>query len=156
MVCLVLFNMLTNGLIKFGVEHIFKFLGKTSLPILGRGYRPNGALNCGLSVSCPSKLATTFGMPSGHSQIIWALATFIVMQVYYNGEEFFETSDYIGRSIGISIATLLFAVLVSFSRVYVKCHTIQQVTLGALIGAGIGAGAFFLYDKHKDKLGVIA
>ena len=35
-----------------------------------------------------------------------------------------------------------------YSRVYLKCHTVEQVIAGGLIGGILGA----LYFKNKDKI----
>ena len=54
--------------------------GQKSLPILGIGSRPPGARSCGLFLDGhPGN--TTFGMPSGHSQITWAIGTYLIMNL---------------------------------------------------------------------------
>ena len=54
---------MSNGLTKYIVKWQF---GK-KVPFLGDGERPEGAENCG--VFGVTEKATTYGMPSGHSQI---------------------------------------------------------------------------------------
>ena len=51
------------------------------------------------------------------------------------------------------IILLLFALLVSFSRVYVdKCHTIQQVIMGGLFGILSGIIGFYGYKSINNYL----
>ena len=42
----------------------------------------------------------------------------------------------------------LLAIGIMYSRVYLKCHTVEQVISGGLIGGIVGA----LYFKNKDKI----
>ena len=83
--------------------------------------RPKGAKNCGIFDAQSSAVAaTTYGMPSGHSQIAWCYAMYHVRKrdphrVFY----------------------VLFAYMVSMSRVLNGCHDYPQVILGALLGASL-------------------
>jgi membrane-associated phospholipid phosphatase len=49
--------------------------------------------------------------------------------------------------VGIGLFSFL-GIMVMYSRVYFKCHTIQQVLIGGLIGGTLGA----LYFKNKEKI----
>ena len=54
-----------------------------NLPILGRFSRPEGATNCGTYLVYPDKPATSYGMPSGHSEINWYFITYIILDILY-------------------------------------------------------------------------
>ena len=59
-------------------KFLYEFVGVTKLPFLGRGIRPDGATNCGCFVdkNNVNKLATSFGMPSGHSIVAGFMLAF--------------------------------------------------------------------------------
>ena len=102
---------------------------KESLPVLGRGKRPEGACGCGLIAD--NKPATSFGMPSGHSQIAWAVSTYLILK-------------YSLKSIPQAIFLASIAGYISFSRVAIGCHTTGQVITGAIIGIVSGIIAYNL------------
>ena len=78
-------------------------------------------MNCGLFIN--NKESTSYGLPSGHSQIAWLFTTYKIL----NLEE--------KNSRPISILLIGLATLISYSRVrWAKCHTIQQVVLGGVFG----------------------
>ena len=110
-------------------KHVAKKLyGKReSIPILGRGMRPEGACGCGLIND--NKPSTTFGMPSGHSQIAWSVSTYLILKY---------------KSTPQTIFLLTLAGYISFSRVMIGCHTIGQVITGGVIGILSGLGAWSL------------
>ena len=117
---------------------IFKCIAKRaygkrdSLPILGRGKRPEGACGCGLLDD--NKPSTTFGMPSGHSQIAWSVATYLILRYC---------------DIPQSIFLINIATYISFSRVSIGCHTKEQVIVGGLIGVASGILANF-FEPFKS------
>ena len=133
------------GLILFGSDcfnHIIKeyvfrpLMGSKKIPILGYGLRPY-TKNCGLFRT--GKYSTSYGMPSGHSQIVCLFATFSILEILNTKNR----SD-MNKMISITVFVLS-AILVMFSRVYwAKCHTIQQVLFGGCIGIGLG---FFFHSK---------
>lgn len=148
-ICLI--TLLSNPILK----HIFRliYLKRNHLPLIGQKFRPLGAYNCSGFPTCKSEKQTALGMPSGHSQFAWMVSIFYVMHAFSNRRAINHNKA--GAYSFISIV-LLFALLVSASRVYVGCHTIQQVTVGALIGGGMGVGFFYIYKamniEDKDKL----
>ena len=120
------------------IKPIYKLLNKTTLPILGSGARPKNAKSCSLVLD--NKLATSYGMPSGHSQIAWTIAAYIIFKIiknwYYNKKDnkIITSFGYIWLIISC-IFVLVSAVYISYSRVYIEgCHTIQQVIVGGSIG----------------------
>lgn len=113
--------------------------GQNSLPILGIGMRPPGATSCGLFLDGrPGN--TTFGMPSGHSQITWAIGTYLILRIIEH-----QTNTIKKWIIILLIGTWM--VYVAYSRVYIaNCHTIQQVIIGGLIGVGCG---YFIWKMES-------
>lgn len=113
----VFFNVLVN---KFLKSIVFKsIMGNNYFPIIGIGKRPDNAMNCGLFKN--NKKSTTYGMPSGHSQHAMAFPTFILLNKLTN-------------NIHIILLFYLIGFVVMYSRVYFKCHTVQQVLLGGIVG----------------------
>ena len=126
-----LFNILSNNILK---NVIFKnLMGDKNYEWIGTGKRPDGAKNCGLFKS--DKMSTSYGMPSGHSQHSIAFPTFIL----FNSLTDNKYVIYILYLIGIGVL---------YSRIYYKCHTIQQVIVGGLIGF-VGA---VLFTKYKTSI----
>ena len=137
-------------LLNDNVNHILKYyickplLGGKKWPIIGSGNRPVGAKYCSLFLTCkgdgkPS--AGSYGMPSGHSQNATFFSTYVILNLLNN--PFSNSIKIYGTILFISLATG-----VMYSRVYLKCHTVQQVIAGGLIGSILGA----VYFKNKDKI----
>jgi len=136
----------------FIFKPLYNFFGKKTLPILNRGMRPDNANSCHFILD--GKDSTTFGMPSGHSQLAWTLATYIIFKIINNFE---NEKDELNKPksalsyIWIIISCILVIVCagyISYSRVYIEgCHTIQQVTIGGLLGI---CGGFIIYYFEND------
>ncbi len=122
---------------------IYKALNRETLPILGRGSRPDGAkyCSCFITESNLQGTSTSFGMPSGHS--ITAMSTFIFWYLYFQE----NTKDLkLRRRQQVILGIICAAVIIS--RVYLGCHTVQHTIVGALIGAGLGIfGYKIVYKK---------
>ena len=143
-----------NGFLKYSImEPLYKKLGNKELPILGIGSRPPGAASCQFNIDPKHKKATSFGMPSGHSQIIWTIGTYIICNLvnrFINNIKQRENKTgaidileniWIFISIGLLFSTMIY---ISYSRVYIEgCHTIQQVVVGGVIGIVLGFIAFY-------------
>ena len=146
-------NLIVNSALKEIFKIIYESLNVNKLPILGTYKRPPGACNCG---SIPSKkIATSSGMPSGHSQNIWFFFSFMLLYIIqqFNYKKNKTTTDKI--IFGLTIITLLIiSLFVSYSRVYNGCHTTQQVIIGGLFGLLFGFIAFsltkYLIMKKRD------
>ena len=131
---------------------IYKLFNKSTLSVLGRGVRPDGANSCHFMLD--GKDSNTFGMPSGHSQLAWTIATYIIFKIIYN---FKNKQTELNKPILVSsyiwiiiscILILVCAVYISYSRVYIEgCHTIQQVTIGGVLGI---IGGFIIYYFEND------
>ena len=139
---------------------LYKIIGKDNIYLLGSGYRPKGATGCNFTID--GKASTTFGMPSGHSQIAWFLATYII----YNNIENINTlinnnnqnvnntiiMEYIWNILS-SIIILVIATYISYSRVYIDgCHTIQQAIVGSILGIVCGIIVYYFRNNVKTLL----
>ena len=113
-------------------EYVFRiFMENQKFPVLGYGTRPN-TKDCGLF--CTGKESKSYGMPSGHAQIICFFVTYWILEILNKERKY--------KIIPISILLAL-AFLVMYSRVYwAKCHTIQQVLVGGTIGVCLGNVVF--------------
>ena len=80
-------------------------------------------------------------MPSGHSQNAIFFSTYVILNLINSNY------NYLTKVYGIILFTLA-GVGIMYSRVYLKCHTVEQVIAGGLIGGILGA----LYFKNKDKI----
>ena len=141
---LVIVNLIINPIIKLIMKAIYG--NKRTLPLLGLGYRPNGnKVHCGVFPAKGNKVNTqSFGMPSGHSEIIWSIVAYSMTYLYYAHQH--DNNFAISYTIK-SIILISIGLFVSLSRVYMGCHTVQQVILGGLVGAGTGIGAYYIYPN---------
>lgn len=105
------------------LNKIFKYICKYFIPINGK--RPKNATNCGcfIDLNNINKLATSYGMPSGHSQNIFFISTFL--SLYF-------------KSIYKTIGLYLIAIYGGYLRIKMNCHTLYQVIIGSLLGILIG------------------
>lgn len=141
---------LSNNFIKNCVSRpLYKML-----PVLNnivQGTRPSNAMSCGLFLD--GEIGNkTFGMPSGHSQIIWSVVTYILFKLwyikYYKNENI-KSSECILLVI-ISVILLGYSLYVSYSRVYIDgCHTLLQVIIGSLLGILISSIIIFFEIRIK-------
>ena len=140
---------------------IYKLTHKETLPVLGLGKRPAGAKDCSLSGT--NELSQSFGMPSGHSQIAWTMGTYLICRLInrfadnLNKNEASSTATIILDNIWIFISILVILaamIYISYSRVYIEgCHTIQQVSVGGVVGALLGFLAFYFEADIRRGLG---
>ena len=122
----------TDDLNHLTKEYIAKpIFGNKKLPVFGYGKRPYpNAISSMFPPDTPSK---SYGMPSGHAQIAGVFSSYWSFKIWED-EEREENMKLL--SIGFLIGLVL---LVMYSRVYwMKCHTLQQVTLGGVIGTVLG------------------
>lgn len=143
----------SNWLIKNTiVKPLYKIFDIKELPLLGIGSRPPGATSCHFTLD--NQLSTSFGMPSGHSQIAWTVAIYLVLKIirkwidYKKTNKAIEIIGYIWMLFTV-IIILLCAIYISFSRVFIEgCHTLQQVIVGGIIGIVSG----YLIFRYEDKI----
>ena len=75
--------MFSNFLLKYLIfKPLYKLFNTSKLSFLGLGSRPAGANSCKFTLD--KKADTSFGMPSGHSQIAWTVSTYIICKLIYN------------------------------------------------------------------------
>lgn len=105
------------------INKILKYIFKNYSKIDGE--RPSGAKNCGCFIELQNinKKAISYGMPSGHSENIFLLATLLQKQ---------------SNNIYIKILLYLMACYGGYLRIKFGCHTKNQVIFGSLIGIIIG------------------
>jgi len=134
-------NDLINAFLKYKI--CAPLMGSKKWSILGYGARPKGAKHCSLFVEPGSNGIPkgSYGMPSGHSQNAMFFTTYIVLHLINSNY------DKITQNVGIVLFSVL-GIMVIYSRIYFKCHTVQQVIIGGLLGGILGA----LYFKNKDKI----
>lgn len=128
---------------KFAYEKIFK---TKTLPILGRGIRPDGAKYCGSFIfeDNLSGVSRSYGMPSGHSVIAFTIAMFWSLYIMDRQS---------GNKKWLSVVLLnICCVIMALSRVYLGCHTIQQVIVGSLLGLLFGFVGYKIYSKISKQL----
>ena len=117
-------------------------MGNNKWPIFGYGIRPKGAKYCSLFIKPNSDgIPKSYGMPSGHSQNAAFFSSYVILNLLNN--PFSNSVKIYGTIIFISLA-----IGIMYSRVILKCHTVQQVIAGGLIGSALGA----VYFKNKDKI----
>jgi membrane-associated phospholipid phosphatase len=125
-----------NTIMKY---YIFKPIMKNKYwPILGYGTRPPNSKNSAQfgNINTPPYKGS-YGMPSGHSQIMITVATFFIMTLFNYHSNIIPSILYF-----ITFIVILFSLSVLWSRIYLNCHTIQQVILGSIFGFIIGYYGF--------------
>lgn len=114
-------------------RNVYKYFNINSIPIIGIGKRPSGAMYCGCFVDENEigKLSTSFGLPSGHSMSAMTICIFWTRYIIDN----YPNSPRRNLSLFSLFSISLF---ILFSRIWLNCHTIQQVIIGGLIGSFVG------------------
>lgn len=152
---------LLNAFLKYVIiKPLYKWSGNNNLFLLGSGERPTGATSCNIILD--GKKATSFGMPSGHSQIAWTIGIYLVCHLInrlinnFNNNEKNSTPSTVLNNIWICLSIIiLFSIMIyiSYSRVYIEgCHTIQQVIIGGIIGVILGFLAFYFENDIKKGI----
>lgn len=135
---------------------IYNLLNTKSLSVLGSGSRPPNANSCAFILD--NSIATSYGMPSGHSQTAWTFATYFLLKIIknwynkYNNNKNITIIDYIWLVVSC-ILIFSSAIYISYSRVYIEgCHTLQQVIVGGFIGIVSG---FLIYYCEKYAIDLL-
>ena len=139
---LLLVGLSGNTIINYLIKHaIMKpLMGDKKYPIIGQGSRPKGAKACGLFDKSKITDVKSFGMPSGHAQMAGFFTAYSMSKL---GAD--NVSPIFFTSVGIILGSCF--IFIMYSRVYSKCHTIQQTVAGALIGLVLG-NLFFNYKEN--------
>ena len=116
-----------------GLNKVFKIIFKKFIPF--DGPRPKNAKNCGcfIDLNNINKLSISHGMPSGHTENIFFLTTFLAL--YF--KSFFKT-----------ILLSIIAFYGGYLRIKFGCHTIRQVIIGGLLGTILAYISYFLLKKN--------
>lgn len=123
----------------FLTEPLYRALNKDTLPLLGRGPRPDGAERCGWwPMANKARAKQTYGLPSGHAAHSIAMLVFLI-------------AIRPRRPSAVYIAAVacmgIIALAVSASRVSLGCHTPGQVAWGCVLGYGVGLGCARLMPR---------
>lgn len=135
-----------NVSLKYVFKKIYDYLGIDYIPYIGQGSRPPGAHSCKSFVSVPLLPATSFGMPSGHSQLAWFFAIYGCFILCSNPVSYFSNNT-MNQTLKIisCIGLITIAAIISYSRVFIEeCHTPGQVCIGGLIGIGSALVAYII------------
>jgi len=138
---LLLIGFTGNTAINYILKHyiVKPIMGDKKYPVIGTGSRPTGAKNCGLFNKSSITAVKSYGMPSGHSQMAGFFTSYSISKL---------ADDRVGIPLFITISGILGAslVFIMYSRVYSKCHTIQQTLAGSILG--IILGNLFFHNKY--------
>jgi membrane-associated phospholipid phosphatase len=144
-----------NGILNYVFKKLFEILYNklkvTNIPILGRGERPVGFKNCSDVPSCETiPTAFAFGMPSGHAQTAWFVFIFAVLylnDIIDKKKKTATNNKKIYYNFWLTVAViigLLMSLYITYSRVSMGCHTIQQVIIGGVLGLLLGTVSYFV------------
>ena len=134
------FGILLGGIINSALKYIIvkPSLGDKKYPIIGSGARPNGARNCGIWADNKNTQPKTYGMPSGHSNTALLFSTYKIM----------ELIEKKSNNTFLYLVYGLLALIIPYSRLYFKCHTIQQAIAGGIVGSITG----YLLFTNKQRI----
>lgn len=138
--------LLSNQIFKYLIfKPLYNILNTNTLPILGLGSRPG-------NTSTSRNDSRSFGMPSGHSQLAFAITTYIILKMN-NIDTNKKYNTYLKNS--IIIMSIIVALYIAYSRIHIGCHTIQQVIVGSIIGIGFGYLVFYLENYIVNQISKI-
>ena len=142
-----------NYVLKHDISKPIFSLFQDYIPLLGRGSRPDGAVDCGYFTNCPNQKAKSFGFPSGHSQFAGINAGFLIREIISKKSKNKSFSG-LGRSDKISVLLIFMTIpIMMYSRIYIEgCHTVEQTIFGSIIGYFIGYTSYGYYHQYKEKI----
>lgn len=89
-----------------------------------------------------------FGMPSGHVQTMMLITVFIALLWYTT-----KSNPKLGFRLGVvALGLFVGTVFVAINRVTQKCHTLNQVLVGAVLGVVIATGGFYVFKQRRAIL----
>tara|TARA_E500000178_G_C16829764_1_gene665474 strand:+ start:387 stop:935 length:549 start_codon:yes stop_codon:yes gene_type:complete len=130
-----------NKFFKLSFKYLYLKNGTNKLTVLGIGNRPKEARYCDIFLREESKYPNDYGMPSGHSQLLWIVFTYFTLILLES-----EINTKIKKL--LIILLFVFSIYGSYVRTAIeKCHTEQQVIIGAFLGVILGKLGFGLKKK---------
>ena len=85
--------------------------------------------------------AHTWGMPSGHAQMTALAAVFWSLYLWRQQKQRPLAAMVVGT---VLMGAITFGVM--YSRYANGCHNVPQLAIGGLVGAGLGAGLYWLFE----------
>lgn len=127
----------SNRIFKLIFRYLYLLNDTDKLPIFGIGKRPKEARYCDIFLYEKSKYPNDYGMPSGHSQLLWIVFTYFTLILI-------ETKINSKLKNLLIILLLVFTIYGSYVRTAIeKCHTKQQVIVGSIFGTVLGIIGFY-------------
>lgn len=126
---------LLNSLLKMFFKRFF-----SNVDVFDRPNPPKSGCGC-FSNDTYEENKSSFGMPSGHAQMVFFFASFWTCYLHSKNSNISEILR--------SIILWLFALMVSFQRIYSGCHNLLQIFVGGLIGIILGVLYFNLINRLK-------
>lgn len=127
--------------LNFILKHLFKAIG----PNKTTWQRPSPPSDgCGIYPVC-GETQTTWGMPSGHAQVISFSAIFWILYMWRKGH-----ASTIWTLTGTSLIIII-ATLIMYSRILEGCHTLQQVIAGGIFGFVMGILCYFTLESYRPQ-----
>jgi membrane-associated phospholipid phosphatase len=134
-------GMLANSLINMATKTLSK---KIFGSIGSRPDPPDGGCGEFYNPLVKGSDVTSYGFPSGHSSAMGFATAFWL---------FFMWKELSNRNslalVFMTIALLIIALVVIFSRIRFKCHTLTQVVVGTMMGSGLGIGFYYLLETDR-------
>ena len=143
-----------NLLFGFTGNYYLKKISQYLFPHWKIFQRPNPPrIGCGIFPNC-NNVYKTFRMPSGHAQIATLATTFWILYIL-NKKDTNNWLSYLSIAIFVAIAMLS-----NYSRIYIGCHNILQVTVGSFIGLLFGLFSYkivsILYLRRENQVSDIS
>ncbi|XWV26674.1 dolichyldiphosphatase [Tupanvirus soda lake] len=128
--------------LNYVLKKIFKSIGPNNKSWMRPSIPPDGT---GIFPSYSPSKTITWGMPSGHSQIVSYSAAFWILYLWKNSH-----APTWWSVMGTGIISIISA-LIMYSRIATGCHNLQQVIVGSIFGSTFGIGSYyFLANKYPS------
>jgi len=88
-----------------------------------------------------------YGMPSSHAQFMAFFSSYIVLFAFVRLHNQYESRMDIIWKYAVSIGSVAVALIVSYSRIYLRYHTVEQVFYGLLVGFILGISWFIFTQR---------
>lgn len=130
-----------------GCNFVLKKIFKSIDPSRKSWMRPSPPSDgCGIYPICSTLNTPTWGMPSGHSQIISFSSIFWSLYLWRKSGLSFQSC-----LIRTTLLTII-SCLIMYSRISCGCHNLQQVLVGSGVGSLLGSGFYFILERCTPEL----